>query len=397
MSFPLLLSIPSVRGHFGMESLYTFQTQISPDQIIDLLGHDPRNENRKKLSEELRELYSKIQRKLSTPRRDQVVGYLEDRLLESGKPGAFPAICVGMTQPPIFEPGTGVYPDMGILKMDTSVRNTRILLDGLGRVSGSLEFIENNPKAKGAFSIPLTIFAPHEKHSGGLTLLELGQLFFDFNFRVHPISKAHAMKLDQSDLYLMLCNDLGKSRVIELHGGMEVGRQSLGSKSTGIVVQQVLLRFVRGACEGGKFQKSNKEVAKNPNLTRDAYQDIAHNLESFIELFAEELGEKFGDRQFLHLSSVGWQALGLVAHDLYFKLPELDSVERTRFIQKIARLDWSRQNKEMIKIGVLSDVDGQIGLSGRGVAAVEALYHYIVVKAEIEKLVKEAALKTQAA
>lgn len=389
MSISLRVPVPAIRGHFGRESLHTFQTQVHPEEIVNLLGHDPRHQNWRRLPKEIFELYSKIQRKTSASRRDSVEGYLEDRFLDLPRPGAFPSICIGMTQPPNFQEGTGDYPDMGILKMDLNPQNVRILLDGLGRVSGSIAFLENHPKEKNCFVLPVTIFAPHERHRE-LTVDELGQLFFDFNFRVNPISKSHALRLDQSDVYLLLCNKLGKSPVLEKHGGMEIGRQSLGTKSKGVVVQQVLLRFVRGACEGGKFQKSNNATVDNPNLTRDTFAAVCNNLETFLETFEGKMGEKFGDRNSLHLTSVGWQALGLVAHDLYFNLPDLDAVDRARVVKEMADVDWSRENRDMVKIGVLSEVDGAIGLSGRGVAAVEALHEYIRDKTSLgKKLPKE--------
>lgn len=384
MSFSLHVSIPCIRGHFGRESLHTFQTQVHPEEIVNLLGHDPRPENWKWLSKEIFELYTKIQRKTTSSRRESVEGYLEDRFLDMPRPGAFPSICIGMTQPPVFQEGLGEFPDMGILKMNLNPQNVRMLLDGLGRVSGSVGFLENHPDQKNLFVLPVTIFAPHERH-GNLTADQLGQLFFDFNFRVNPISKSHAMRLDQSDLYLLLCNKLGKSEVFEKHGGMEVGRQSLGTKSKGIVVQQMLVRFVRGACEGGKFQKSNNATVDEPNLTRETFAEMNNNLTHFFETFEQAMGDRFGDRQSLHLTSAGWQALGLVANDLYMNLPRLDAVDRSRIIAQIAALDWTRQNRDMVKIGVLAEVNGEIGLSGRGVAAVEALHDYISAKTGLGK------------
>lgn len=377
MSFALSVPVPAIRGHFGPGSLYTFQTQIRPDQIMDLLGHDPRGENWKRLAPDLRQMYEKVQRKTKTPRRESVQAYLEDRLMTFKMPGAFPAICIGMTNPPQFEEGSGKYKDVGTLHLDLGPQNTRIVLDGLGRVSGSLDFLAEHPDAKDMYTLPTTIFAPHERHER-LTLTELGQLFFDFNFRAIRISPQQAMQLDQSDIYLLLTNALGKSEIVAKHGGMESGRQSLGSKSTAIVVQSVLLRFVRGACEGAKFQKSNNATIDTPNLTRENFETFRGNLELFIENFAEQMGSKnFENRESVHLSSVGWQALGLAAHDLFIRMSDVDSVDRIRIIKEIADLDWSRTNEDMFSIGVLTRVDGTVGMSGRGVAAVEALHKYI--------------------
>src|SRR5262245_59837473 len=66
MSFSLTVSIPCIRGHFGRESLHTFQTQVKPEEINNLLGHDPRPQNWRRLPKEIFDLYSKIQRKPST-------------------------------------------------------------------------------------------------------------------------------------------------------------------------------------------------------------------------------------------------------------------------------------------------------------------------------------------
>jgi hypothetical protein len=396
MSFSLHIPVPAIRGHFGRESLYTFQTQVPPEQIANLLGHDPRPQNWRRLPHDIFELYSKIQRRPSSARRESVEGYLEDRFLDLPRPGAFPSICIGMTRPPDFQEGEDSYPDRGTLRIDISPHNVRFLLDGLGRVSGTMAFLDDHPKEKDLFVLPVTIFAPHERHRE-LTVVELGQLFFDFNFRVNPISRSHAIRLDQSDVYVLLCNKLGKSPVIEKHGGMEIGRQSLGTKSKGVVVQQVLLRFVRGACEGARFQKSNNMVVENPNLTRESLPAMSNHLESFLETFEEHMGEKFGDRDSLHLTSVGWQSLGLAAHDLYFKLPDLDAVDRGRIVKEFAGLDWSRKNKDMLRIGVLAEVNGQIGLSGRGVAAVEALHDYVRTETSLgKKLPKETAVASVA-
>jgi len=384
MSFSLHVPVPAIRGHFGHESLWTFQTQVRPEQIINLLGHDPRPENWKSLPFDQKQLYEKVQRKTSKSRRESVEGYLEDRMVTFQSPGAFPSICIGMTNPPEFQTGEDLD-DVGKLMLDLSPQNTRIVLDGLGRVSGSLAFLASNPDAKDFFTLPTTIFAPHERH-GQLTLPELGQLFFDFNFRATPISRAHALQLDQSDIYLVLTNQLGKRECVANHGGMETGRQSLGSKSTALVVQSVLLRFVRGACEGAKFQKSNNAVAESPNLTRDSLTPTRENLELFLETLADKMGsEQFGDQKSLHLSSVGWQAIGLAAHDIFFSLPALDGVDTTRVIGEIAKLDWSRTNRDMIDIGVLSEVAGEIGMSGRGVAAVQSLHEYIRNKTSLGK------------
>ena len=68
----------------------------------------------------------------------------------------------------------------------------------------------------------------------------------------------------------------------------------------------------------------------------------------------------------------------------------LDAVDRARIVAEIAKLDWSRGNRDMIDIGVLSEVAGEIGMSGRGVAAVQALHEYISSKTSLGKKLPKA-------
>ncbi len=79
---------------------------------------------------------------------------------------------------------------------------------------------------------------------------ELGQLFHDFNFLVQPIALGQAVDLDQSDVAIGLTNTLGECPAIKKHCGMERRAANLGKKSTAPVAKQVLLRFVKVACEG---------------------------------------------------------------------------------------------------------------------------------------------------
>jgi len=92
------------------------------------------------------------------------------------------------------------------------------------------------------------------------------------------------------------------------------------------------------------------------------------------------------------LTSVGWQALGLVANDLVIQLPDLSDTDRHGIVKEVAGLDWSRTNKDMIEIGVLAEVGGSIGLSGRGVAAVESLHDYVVGRTSLRRLLEKKSL-----
>ncbi len=75
----LSIPIPAVRGFFGHD-LETFQTQIRPDQIVQILGHDPRSLNWKNLPSELRLMYEYLQRATSKDRREGTAEYRNRRI-----------------------------------------------------------------------------------------------------------------------------------------------------------------------------------------------------------------------------------------------------------------------------------------------------------------------------
>ena len=105
----------------------------------------------------------------------------------------------------------------GTLHLDMSRLNSRIVLDGLARVSGIIELVEmasdeslpdDERRSLGdllnEFTIPLVIFSPREEEES-LNLREMRQLFADFNFKQASISPTMAMSMDSSDLYIEAC------------------------------------------------------------------------------------------------------------------------------------------------------------------------------------------------
>ena len=60
----LSLPVPAMRGFFGAD-LITFQTQIRPEQIVQVLGHDPRSHAWKFLPPDLRELVASFRSRRS--------------------------------------------------------------------------------------------------------------------------------------------------------------------------------------------------------------------------------------------------------------------------------------------------------------------------------------------
>ena len=410
--FPsLTIPISAVMGHFG-SNLITFQAQVRPEDVQTVLGHDPRGKNWKQLPTDLRGMYEHLQRVTSKDRRAGVTGYIEDRFSPDAYGiGAFPAICIGMTLPAAFQPLYENSPSciLGTLNLDLSAGNRRLILDGLARLTGTMDLFDEREDLKTQeppmFTFPVTFYAPRE---GVLTLDQLGQLFHDFNFRQTKLAAGQAVALDKSDPYIQLANQIGGSSTIQEAGGMEPRSASLGAKSTAIVVQRVLLRFVRGACEGRGFQESNLSQVEAPNLTPQSRQDIQNKLEDFISAFAEGMGEeRFENRDSLHLSAPGWQVLGLVFHDMVFRLGDrLTGQMYTDMIARLATIDWSRYNSDWIDmIGeperdkitqeLITDADGRhrVALSRAGRTTIAAMLAYVREKCGLDELLEE--LETQ--
>jgi hypothetical protein len=407
----LSIPVPAIKGEFG-PSLQTFQTQILPRDVIHVLGHDPRSGNWNRLTQEYREIYEYLQRKTSKGRREGTAFYIEDRIDGStDMPGAFPAIAIGMVKAPKFEPakeGCGLPKEVGILQLDLSEQNKRILLDGLARLTGALDFESKTGKTQ-VFNFPLTIYAPSDKH-GELSLQELGQLFHDFNFLQTPVSTNHAIALDQSDIYGKLTNALAKDLIITKHGGVELRAASLGSKSTAFVVQRILLRFVRGACEGRRYQESDAARPSSPNLTRQNLRGVQMKIRAFLEALEMEMGEsRFKDRDSLHLTAPGWQVLGLVFHDIEYRVkPELEEADKNKIVQKLAAIDWSRYNPDWVPMLGEAEldrdgnpvVDGsgrkRVALSRAGRTTIASLLKYVREKTGLDRLVAEQEPATEA-
>ena len=370
--------IPGVQGQFGPR-LVTYTTQLPAGALETVLGHDPRSKGWKHLSDDIAYIYNHLQRATTKSRLEAVMRYIRFRFTKDAIViGAFPAISIAVQNPTDFQALDGES-GVGILHFDLSRRNLRVVVDGLGRASAALELVELSEskeisedareslkKLLSEFSLPTVFYMPAPGQAP-LTLDEMQQLFHDFNFKTTPVPARLAIALDHSDLYIGLANRLGVSPLIKQYGGMELKSASLGKKSTAIVVQQNLLKFVRGATEGESALEAsaNTELA-NPLLTEETLGDYQDKLEAFLHAFADAMGpEAFKNRDSLHLSAPGWAALGGLFHDLAvrLKVPDL-----TASAAALGRLDWGRDApiwSELIRVRE----DGSVTLSGGGGAS----------------------------
>lgn len=355
----ITIPVPCVQGAFG-KRLATYTTQVRPSQIRRILGHDPRSKNWKNLPEETRLIYQQIQRPTSKSRRDSVAEYLLQRLAgPRGNIAAFPSISIGMSHPTEFRPSSSETDAVGVLHVHDQGQN--IVLDGLGRITGCLDLLEDN-EVDGAtiiesIALPVTFYVP-APGTPALSVHELGQLFADFNFRVYPVPARVNMALDQSDLYISFANEIARRPFISNFGGMESKAASLSKKSTSIVVQTVLVRTVRGATEGRDFQENNLAHPKDPNLTDATFLAELDSVAGFFTAVQKRMGEQWSNRESLHLSSPGWQALGVIHHDMNHRGIALTEGEKNSIYDKIANIDWLRTNREW-------EAEAKLGLWGK--------------------------------
>ena len=132
---------------------------------------------------------------------------------------------------------------------------------------------------------------------------------------------------------------------------MERRSSSLGSKSTALVAQRVLLRFVRGACEGPAWQHTLRRVPnEDANLTSENIEQMVTEIGRFMTEISDRMGDdRFTNRDSIHLTAPGWNALGIVCHDILIRLKDrLTAFEEGAIYDRIADIDWSRANPDWI-------------------------------------------------
>jgi hypothetical protein len=283
--------------------------------------------------------------------------------------GAFPALSIGLTEAPHFEPlrekagldvPENVYIDdsFGTLYLELGPKHNRMLLDGLARFSGAMEYVDDSIDVDEWFSFTLTIFAPRSEQAS-LTLKDLSQLFFDFNYRVTRVPPSQALAMDQASPYSRILDSLIELPALKENGGVQISGASLGAKSTALVVRRVLHGFVTIAAEGERaLQGSKNEEIRNPLTTQENMDEVEERIAIFLTAFAKEMDERFKDQNSIHLTRLGWEAIGMIAHETAVT-GDMDGEAIQAVTRKLAAVDWSRTNRDWFGMIGMAETDKQ--------------------------------------
>ena len=118
------------------------------------------------------------------------------------------------------------------------------------------------------------------------------------------------------------------------------------------------------------------------------------------------MGPRFkdGSRDSIHLTSPGWQALGVFYHDLRYKL-SLSDVELKDYAGRAASIDWSRYNSDWIPMlgqpeidkvtnSEITDSQGRkkVAIQGAGRSNVQNILDYLRRKLDLAERVSEPAV-----
>jgi DGQHR domain-containing protein len=352
------IPIPVIVGKHS-DRLFVAQTVSPLGNIQALLGHDPRSPW-KTVSEEIRSVYEKIQRKTDKERKTKLQSYLIDRMVQrKSLVGGLPAIAIGVQNSQVYKPHNPDDPsqkEAGTLLLDTDPNNRRILFDGLGRVSTWMDALEDKTipqdvreRLKNLY-IPVTLYLPHAG-AEPLSIAELGQMFHDFNVLASPVGKGMAIDLDKSDTYVQLVERLQLAPAIVNNGGID-SRGSSTPRKNALMTKMTLVKMVRAAIEGpGSHVDHYTDAVVKPRLEYSNMQEHVVRLTDYLSTIENQMGASWADHECIHLSTPGLIALGLVYFDLHHgKLSvNLDEAGRKSFIQKIGQIDWSLGNSDFAK------------------------------------------------
>ena len=357
-----MLRLPAIKcGCTSNASIY--QTAMKIHDLVPYLlnGHDPRSQNWKNLPSDVRSMYEKLQRTTSAARREAMARYIQRRMAPGAYwIGAVPPIVVGMR---LDQPFNSTDEDglIGYLKVQTRLDRPNILLDGLARLTGFLdnmndEDLDNNTRIwAGEAVLPIMLITPVSGRE--LSLDELGQLFHDLNTLAKPVGKGQAVDLDKSDPYIQTVNKVIELKVISAQGGADARAVNVKKSSAAWATKTVLLKAVRAAAEGpGSHVDHIRDEVSDPFLKSGREQRIiVDRFEEALTALVDALPQGSVPTQNTLLRTAAWWiAFGLILHDLYrsYDGTHLTDEARATMVRRMAKIDWGLGNEKLSFLGV---------------------------------------------
>jgi hypothetical protein len=141
------------------------------------------------------------------------------------------------------------------------------------------------------------------------------------------------------------------------------------------------------------MQGAKSEEIRNPRTTQDNIEEVRDKIADFLTRFAEAMGPGFTDADSIHLTRLGWEAIGMILHEAVIK-GQSDEAQLERCIKGLAGVDWSRTNRDWFGMigaaeqnpdgATLLDADGRervVITGGKGDQGLRRLITYLRKKA----------------
>jgi hypothetical protein len=135
--------------------------------------------------------------------------------------------------------------------------------------------------------------------------------------------------------------------------------------------------------EGRRFQESDSGTVQEPTLTNETFQRELASIGEFFGEIVQRMGSRWTVADSVHLSSAGWQALGVLHHDMNHRGLTLTPLEKRHVYEAISNLDWSRENPlwiDTVKIGqwvITKEGQKVISIRGAGRTTAQDLIDYL--------------------
>jgi len=325
-----LLSNPQTQEHNYLASvLYGDIAQLIEDNRLYVPNHA--------------ELPDLAQRKPNPSRIKQIANYI----LENYQTGTiyFPPICVNLCPKPRYENGKIYLPYHSL---------TMRLTDGQHRCFGihhALTSLEKKDKTQqeNLFQLQLGVLI-----YSSLPLDLERQAFRDQNLLVHRPSVSLAHYFDQRSPHVQIAKQLIEN-ISQFQNNVETVENGLGTQNPKLLTLSTLVTAVQFSFPNLKSQ--DEQTTKTQWLIN--FWAITANILPNNPWQQTLISERQTQRQQqITVSAVFFQALGMIAHDLY---QENITVEQlNHYLNPLKMLDWNKENRFWLERGVT-----QIGTTGK--------------------------------